>query len=120
MTGEYQNDIDILSDLELYRYENIFKVYNRGDENFFYYNILKKIKLPSDMSEDIFSYVKYNTALPLTTLSYKIYGTTYLWWLIMIVNNIKNPMKVESGFKIRFIKKPFLKIVLESIKDQLQ
>jgi len=40
--------------------------------------------------------------------------------LIIIVNNIKNPLKIESGKKIRFIKKPFLKIVLQSIKDQLQ
>ena len=120
MAGRYQNDIDILSDLELYRYENIFKVYERGDTNFLYYNILKKIKLPDDINEEIFSYVNYSDALPLTTLSYRIYGTTYLWWLIMVVNNIKNPMKVESGKKIRFIKKPFLKIVLQSIKDQLQ
>lgn len=120
MAGKFQNDVDILPDLELYRYENIFKVYERGNENFFYYNILKKIKLPDDINEDIFEFVKYTTALPLTTLSYRIYGTTYLWWLIMIVNNINNPQKIESGTKIRFIKKPFLKIVLQSIKDQLQ
>ena len=110
MAGKYQNDIDILPDLELYRYENIFKVYERGDENVFYYNILKKIRLPDDINEDIFDFVKYSTALPLTTLSYRIYGTTYLWWLIMVVNKIKNPQKIESGTKISFIKKQFLKI----------
>ena len=120
MDGKFQNDVDLLSDLELYRYENIFKVYERGDENFFYYNILKKIKLPDDINEDVFDKVKYTNALPLTTLSYRIYGTTYLWWLIMIVNKIQNPQKIESGATIRFIKKPFLKIVLQSIKDQLQ
>ena len=29
-TGEYQNDIEILKDLEKYRYENIFKLYKTG------------------------------------------------------------------------------------------
>ena len=120
MAGKYQNDIDLLPDLELYRYENIYKVYELGDENFFYYNILKKLKLPDDINQNIFDFVKYTNALPLTTLSYRIYGTTYLWWLIMIVNNIRNPQKIEPGTKIRFVKKPFLKIVLQSIKDQLQ
>jgi hypothetical protein len=120
MEGKYQNDIDILPDLELYRYENIFKVYQQGDGNFFFYNILKKLKLPDDINEDIFDAVRYPVSLPLTTLSYKIYGTTYLWWLIMIVNDIRNPMAIEPGIKIRFIKKAFLKVVLQSITNQLQ
>jgi hypothetical protein len=120
MEGKYQNDIKILPELELYRYENIFKLYQRGENNYFFYNILKKLKLPEDINEDVFDYIKYTTALPLTTLSYRIYGTTYLWWLILIVNNIKNPIAIESGTRIKFIKKEFLKIVLQSITDQLQ
>ena len=35
MDGQYQNKIDTLSDLELYRYENIFKVYTKGQNNNF-------------------------------------------------------------------------------------
>jgi len=120
MDGQYQNKIDTLSDLELYRYENIFKVYTKGQNNNFYYNILKKIKIPNDINENIFDFVTYPEAMPLTTLSYRIYGTTYLWWLIMIVNNIKNPIKIESGRKIRIVKKAFLKVLLNSIKQQLQ
>lgn len=120
MEGQYQNNIDSLPELELYRYENIFKVHQKGDKNFYYYNILKKIKLPDDMNERIFEFVKYPETLPLTTLSYKIYGTTHLWWLIMIINKITNPMNIEGGKTLRFIKKPFLKVVLESIKEQLQ
>ena len=57
MAGQYQNDIDTLPDLELYRYENIFKVYEGGANNNYYYSILKKIKLPDDINEDIFSFV---------------------------------------------------------------
>jgi len=118
--GKFQEDVTELSTLEQYRYENIFKIYETGDKDFFYYNILKKIKIPDDIDYNLFSTVAYNNALPITTLSYRIYGTTYLWWLIMVVNNIANPAKIAGGTRITFIKKQYLKPVIDSIKQQLQ
>ena len=118
--GKFQNEIDNLKDLEVYRYENIFRMYDTGEKNFSYYNILKKIKLPDNVNEQLFDSVKYTTDLPLTTLSFRIYGTTHLWWVLMVVNNISNPRKIESGKRIKYIKKAFLKPVLDSIKQQLQ
>tara|TARA_A100000172_G_C3030974_1_gene106650 strand:+ start:939 stop:1304 length:366 start_codon:yes stop_codon:yes gene_type:complete len=118
--GEFQNKITDLQELELYRYENIFKVYKTGTKDFFYYNILKKIKIPNDINNNLYDTVNLPVAMPLTTLSYKIYGTTYLWWMIMITNDISNPAKIESGKTLKIIKRDFLKIVLESIKQQLQ
>ena len=38
MEGKFQNNIEELVDLEIYRYENIFKVYNTGEKDFYYYN----------------------------------------------------------------------------------
>lgn len=118
--GKYQQDVDRLGSLEKYRYENIFKVYEQGDKNFFYYNVLKTLKLPGELNEQLFDNVTYNGQMPITTLSYSLYGTTYLWWLIMIVNGIKNPRKIESGRSLRVVKGKFLKPVLDSIKVQLQ
>lgn len=118
--GKFQEDIAELGVLEQYRYENIFKIYGTGDKDFFYYNILKKIKLPDDIDSNLFNTVAYNNALPITTLSYRIYGTTYLWWLIMVVNNITNPAKIAGGTSIKFIKKEYLKPTIDSIKQQLQ
>ena len=118
--GEYQNDIEILKDLEKYRYENIFKLYETGEKNFYFYNVLKKIKLPDTMNERLFDTVKFTDQMPITTLSFRIYGTTHLWWIIMIVYNISNPAEIESGKEIRYIKKAFLKPVLDSIQQQLQ
>lgn len=120
MIGKYQNKISDLKELELYRYENIFKVYQTGQKNFYYYNILKKIKLPSELNELLYDSIELPETMPLTTLSYKIYGTTYLWWMIMIVNNINDPANIESGKEIKIIKKAYLKTVLDSIKQQLQ
>jgi hypothetical protein len=120
MPGQFQDSISFLSNLELYRYENIFRLYKEPKNGYFYYNILKKIKIPDDINEQIFDFVKLPQGMPLTTLSFRIYGTTYLWWLILVVNNVTNPMSIPAGERIRFVKKAFIKTVLENIKQQLQ
>ena len=121
MQGKFQNDIDELSDLELFRYENLFKIYQTGKNNFYYYNILKKIKLPDDLNNNFFDFIVLKKETPLTTISYEIYKTTYLWWLILVVNNIENPVKnLPTGKKLRFIKNEYIKDVMDSITSQLQ
>lgn len=127
MEGKYQNNIDELPELETYRYENIFKVYETQDlgisqgENFFIYNIIKKIEIPETLDNSFFDFFTLNKNIPLTTISYQIYSTTYLWWLIMIVNKILNPYKeLPVGKKIRYIKPEYVKIVIDAITKQLQ
>jgi len=121
MDGQYQNNIDELPALEDYRYENIFKVYQTGDKDFYYYNILNKIEIPEDMSGGLISSVKLDRNIPLTTLSYNLYGTTHLWWLILIVNKIQNPVKdLPCGYDVKYVKKNFIKTVISSITSQLQ
>ena len=121
MDGQYQNNIDELPTLEDYRYENIFKIYQKGDKNFYYYNILQKIEIPDDMSGGLLSSVKLDRNIPLTTLSYNLYGTTHLWWLILIVNKIQNACKdLPVGYDIKYVKKNFIKTVMSSITNQLQ
>lgn len=121
MNGQYQNYIEDLPGLEIYRYENIFKVYTTEDKNFYFYNIIKNIQVPKDINSNIF----YNTVLqentPFPVLSYNIYGTTYLWWLICILNDVKNPFDVNnSGKTFKILKKEYVKPVLDQIKQQLQ
>jgi hypothetical protein len=121
MEGQFQDKIEELPELELYRYENIFKVYKTGENDFYYYNILKKITLPDDLNNAFFDFIVLNKNTPLTTVSYELYGTTYLWWLILLVNKIDNPVKsLPIGKKIRYIKNNFLKDILDNIKNQLQ
>jgi len=127
MEGKFQNNITELPELETYRYENIFKVYETkdlgisGDKNFLMYNIVKKIHIPDNLDNSFFDFFTLNKNLPLTTISYQIYSTTYLWWLIMLVNKIINPYKnLPVGQKIRYIKPEYVKIVLDTITKQLQ
>jgi hypothetical protein len=121
MNGQYQNYIQDLPGLEIYRYENIFKVFQTDDKNFYFYNIIKNIKMPDNINDSVFDLMTLQSNIPLTTLSYQIYGTTYLWWLICIMNNIQNPFDINnSGKVIKVLKKQYLKPVLNAIKQQLQ
>ncbi len=113
--------INIKHDVE--RYENIFNMYqfdNSNGDTYAFYNILSKITLPSDLDETIFDYYKVSGRMPLTSLSYNFYNTQHLWWLIMVINNIKNPVKtIEAGSVIKIIKKQYLDLIFDSIKQKI-
>jgi hypothetical protein len=120
--GTYQNYNPNLPNLDLYRYENIFKVYQTLDKNQdYFYNIIKNINVPGNINNDVFFTVVYQANTPFTTLSYQAYGTTYLWWLICIINNIQNPFDIaNSGKTLKIIKPNYIKAVLDTITQQLQ
>jgi hypothetical protein len=121
MEGNYQNTIEELTDLEVYRYENIFKIYQTGSKNYFFYNIIKKVLIPKDINNDYFFTYTIQNNIPFTTLSFQAYNTTQLWWLICIVNDIKYPQDPSIiGKTIKILKKEYIKPVLNSITAQLQ
>jgi hypothetical protein len=45
----------------------------------------------------------WNDAYSWFRLSYRIYGTTQYYWLIMAMNDITNPHSIKNGDKIRFL-----------------
>jgi hypothetical protein len=101
-------------------YENIFNAYEFENENnnrYVCYNILNKVSLPNDIDDQVFTYVTVPGSMPLTTISYRIYNNMHLWWLIMVVNKLTNPVKLLApGTIIKVIKPQFLPQVLDSIK----
>ena len=108
------NDIDELSNLSDNRYENIF---NMGtNNNYFFYNIIKTIKFPEELDSNIFDYKIINQKLPYTAVSYNVYGTQNLWWLILLSNNITNPVDVITpGTRLKIIKTKFVKDIINTI-----
>tara|TARA_R110000796_G_scaffold14724_4_gene47931 strand:- start:140 stop:514 length:375 start_codon:yes stop_codon:yes gene_type:complete len=108
------NDIDELSNLSDNRYENIF---NMGtNNNYFFYNIIKTVKFPEELDSSIFDYKIINQKLPYTAVSYNVYGTQNLWWLILLSNNITNPVDVITpGTRLKIIKSKFVKDIINTI-----
>ena len=116
--GAFQNDIDALEDLEDIRYENIFKVYIKDKK--YFYNLLKRVSLSSDINNTSYDMVQVQLDTSWPILSYKVYNTTYLWWIIAAVNNIINPLEgVSGGTVIKIIKPNYVRLLLEEINEEL-
>jgi hypothetical protein len=106
-TGDYQNTIPSLSALSVKDYERIFKVFKASvdDKDFFYYNILKKIDFPVIDSQYI-GYYDVRTRMPMTTISWNIYGDIKSWWILYLLNRDKfdgAPFYVEGGVQLAYI-----------------
>jgi len=113
---KYQNNIAELGNLDEYSYENIFKVYTV--DGYFMYNILKRVDFPDNIDETLVDYVRVDSKISWTNLSFKMYGTIKLWWLITCFNSIQNPVYLpEPGTILRILKPQYVKSVLDQIKN---
>jgi hypothetical protein len=106
--GDYQNNIESLSSLNIGDYERIFRVYSErvDDKEFPFYNILNKIDLDSIDSEFV-DFYNVTTRMPMTTISHKIYGDIKSWWIIYLMNKdkIQNPpFWVDGGVQLKYLK----------------
>jgi hypothetical protein len=92
-----QRDIEELPKLKEELLENIFTVHQENDGMYFY-NLLQTIEFPKDLPEAYFDFynIKYGDTWPL--ISFKVYETPNLWWLILLANDIVNPLlPLEPG-----------------------
>ena len=103
-------------------YENIFNAYKLENDNgnqYVFYNILNKVSLPDNIDDSVFKKFSIPGNMPLTTISYRVYKTIHLWWLIMLCNNIRNPIRLLApGTVIRTIKPQYLSTVLANIQKK--
>ena len=117
--GKYQSQIVDLPDLSEYRYENIFKVYATKDKQY-WYNIAKRISIGDDLNANLFYTITVTQRTPWTVISYRAYQTTELWWLILLVNKITNPMILPRTSTLKILKPEYVRTIISQIKQQLQ
>jgi hypothetical protein len=110
---------DINNNLEITpnNYENIFNVYN--DENdFYYFNLLRKVDFPEDLDPDIFDYYKAEPDDFYATIAYKFYKDIKLFWVICASNQIDDPTTApEPGTVLKIIKPIYLRDILTKINQ---
>lgn len=87
-----QNEISSLSNLDPDNLENIFNVY-QDSNGMYYYNLLQTISFPQNLPLNLFTgyNISYGDTWPY--ISYKNYNTPNLWWIILLANNILNPLE---------------------------
>lgn len=124
--GLYYNQIPKAPSIETVSYENFFKLHiaEEGGNEKVFFNLLKKIYLvdkSSDLNPKYFDTYVIDVDLPWVILSYNIYNTLNLWWLLCIVNNIQDPTKnPEQGSYIKVIKPQYVELVVNTINLQLK
>jgi len=118
--GAYQNSINQLPNLGIYRYENILKLYQTNDSQYFY-NLIQSVFLPDALDERALTYMVIREAQPWTTISFKAYQTIELWWLILLTNKVYNPFETpKAGTTIKIIKPSYIPGILKDINSSLQ
>jgi hypothetical protein len=114
-----QKDFKDLPDLSIYRYENFFNIYTDDEQNKFY-NLLRSINIfpANDTSVEDEYLVSINDTWIL--ISYKYYGTIFLWWLVCEYNRIQDPTKIpEPGTKIKLLKRNFVSSIISNLEKQI-
>lgn len=114
-----QNDLtDINYNLSPQQYENIFNVYSDQDIGYFF-NILKTINFPTDLDPDVYDLytIEPNDAWPI--ISWKVYNSVFLWWVLCSVNNIQNPLIMpEPGTQIKILKGIYIRNILNNLESE--
>jgi len=87
-----QNSIYNLPRLNSTKYENIFNIYTDVD-NKYYYNLLQTIAFPDNLPNSFFIQYVVGNQDAWSLISYKMYNTIDLWWIILLANAITNPLE---------------------------
>lgn len=122
--GVFRRNIPLLSPNPEVSYENVFRMYsteNSDQQNFLYFNLLNSVYLPPELDANVYYTITVNRIMPWTAISYNEYRSIDLWWLIMLANNINNPIDYPApGTQLRVIKKDYLPVIMDTIITQLK
>lgn len=118
--GNYQKDIFTLTELNEFQYENFLKLYLTED-NQYYYNLQSfTVYFLDEIDTSTYYEIEVQKSMPWTAISYNEYRTMHLWWLIMVVNKIYNPLEFpEAGSKLKILLPQYVKAVLTRLKNEL-
>lgn len=110
-----RNETPKLKRISSYQYDNIFNVHT--DENgFYYYNMYNSLKLPANISRGAYDIHKFKEGDYWTQLADRYYGNKKLWWIILIANNIINPLELPStGTELKILKPGAITIILNEM-----
>jgi hypothetical protein len=119
--GSYLKDIPFLPTPDEYSYENFLRLY-LNNNNQFYFNILStKIDFDGELDTSTYYKITVKKRIPWTTLSYNEYRNINLWWLIMAVNKIYNPIEYPvPGTELKILYPEYVRYVIDIINNKLK
>jgi len=117
INGVTRNQVKQLEGLSRNLYENIFNV-NLVDNNgksFYTYNLLNKVIFPETLNSNVIDEITLTSDKPWTMLSFQLYGTIELWWIVYLLNKPDYIFKAKSNTTYKYIKSQYMSNVLEQI-----
>ena len=103
------NDVFKITDLE-----HMFNVYEYHGK--YHYNLNTTLYIDADDSNCSYFTVTHDCHWPL--VSYNIYGTTRLTWLLMKLNDVKATnvfMKIKAGTTVKYLAKETVQSIIDTI-----
>lgn len=118
--GDFQKDIINLPRLNDYEYHNFFKLYLTEDSQYYYNLFSFCVYILNELDPSSYYEITVDRSIPWTSVSYNEYRNIDLWWLIMVVNKIYNPMEFpKPGDKLKILFPQFARHVLTKLKDNV-
>lgn len=98
---------------------NLFNIMQDSDDNKFV-NFFRSYVFNDDVTTNIVFFDTYQVDNDdwWDTISYKYYGTPYLWWVVALTNNIMNPFEeLNTGDDIKILKEQYIYQLLKEMKS---
>jgi hypothetical protein len=110
-----RNYIKGIKRISSYQYDNIFNTHI-DESGLYYYNMYNSIKLPENFSKATYDIHTFREGDYWTKLASKYYGNKKLWWVILVANNIINPLKLpETGTELKILKPEAVSLILNEV-----
>lgn len=99
-------------------YLRLFNILLDIDRETNFVNIFKSVTVNEDAQSDILIYDTYEVAEGeyWDNISYEVYGTPFLWWVVALMNNVSNPFEeLEAGQNVKILRLENLQTVFDDM-----
>jgi hypothetical protein len=118
--GPFQKDVPYLQSPNEYSFESFMRVYLNKDNQFFYNLLTTQISFDGELDPSTYYVITINRRVPWTTISYDEYRDISLWWLILAVNKIRNPVEFPvPGTELKMLYPEYVRKVIDRINEKL-
>ena len=109
-----RSEIPELKRISSFQYENIFNVI-KDEDGMYFYNLYNSVHI-GDIQAGLYDEHPFSEGDYWTKLADTYYGEPNLWWIIVVANNIQNPLTLPApGTKLKILKDFVVSDILNQI-----
>lgn len=97
----------------------LFNILLDSDRETKFMNIFRSYILNDDILTNVAFYDRYEVANGefWDNISFNLYGTPYLWWILAILNNVANPFEeLEEGQTIKVLRSDYIYSITKDLE----